>query len=199
MMSRNLTPSGVSPSASPLISSLNETMDVSGVRSSCDTMARNWSSPRRACAAARSARRVPAGLGPLQVQLMTFGHVPGQPDVAAMPVVDVHRPVVPFDGAAVRAAELFPGRRLPGPHHRHRPPGEPDPGRRTRARPGAAPRRRASQARRSSSPNMVPKLWLTLVTVPCSSVMSTPGIAEAIRQFSRSVSQASSACERWTR
>ena len=42
MMSRNLTPSGVSPSASPLMSSLNETIDVSGVRSSCDTMARNW-------------------------------------------------------------------------------------------------------------------------------------------------------------
>ena len=36
-------------------------------------------------------------------------------------------------------------------------------------------------------PNMVPKLWLTLVTVPCSSVISTPGMAEAIRQFSRSV------------
>ena len=43
---------------------------------------------------------------------------------------------------------------------------------------------------------MVPKLWLTLVTVPCSSVMSTPGMAEAIRQFSRSVWSATSACER---
>ena len=43
---------------------------------------------------------------------------------------------------------------------------------------------------------MVPKLWLTLVTVPRSSVMRTPGMAEAIRQFSRSVWSASSACER---
>ena len=48
----------------------------------------------------------------------------------------------------------------------------------------------------SSRPNMVPKLLLTLVTVPCSSVMSTPGMAEAIRQFSRSVWSASAACER---
>ena len=43
---------------------------------------------------------------------------------------------------------------------------------------------------------MVPKLRLTFVTVPCSSVMSTPGMAEAIRQFSRSVWSASAACER---
>jgi len=48
----------------------------------------------------------------------------------------------------------------------------------------------------SSRPNMVQKLWLTLVTVPRSSVISTPGMAEAIRQFSRSVWSASSACER---
>ena len=43
---------------------------------------------------------------------------------------------------------------------------------------------------------MIPKLWLALVTVPSSSVMSTPGMAEEIRQFSRSVWSASSACER---
>ena len=51
MMSRKRMPSGVSPSASPLISSLNETIEVSGVRSSCDTMARNWFRTRRPCAA----------------------------------------------------------------------------------------------------------------------------------------------------
>src|ERR1700738_1027049 len=51
------------------------------------------------------------------------------------------------------------------------------------------PARRAG----SSSPNMVPKLWLMFVTVPCSSVMSTPGMGEAIRQFRRSVWSASAA------
>jgi hypothetical protein len=48
----------------------------------------------------------------------------------------------------------------------------------------------------SAMPNISPKLSLTLVTVPCSPVISTPGMAEAIRQFSRSVWSASAACER---
>ena len=48
----------------------------------------------------------------------------------------------------------------------------------------------------SSRPNMAPKLRLRFVTVPCSSVMRIPGMAEAIRQFRRSVWSASAACER---
>ena len=39
----------------------------------------------------------------------------------------------------------------------------------------------------SSMPNMGPKLWLTCVIRPCSSVMTTPGIAAAIRRLSSSV------------